>query len=118
MDNATAPTTVFAIDSDSALIGTIAFVFDKVKKHNQGKYSNLARFSTESYIQHLLEMGIKAEDNGVDADIKRRNEAAYVEAMAKLSLKNDATLEELQVYHKQVSALKRKYGIGGDAQQV
>lgn len=120
MDNAgvTQATNVFAIASDSPMVGTIAFVFDKVKKHNQGKYSNLARFSTEAFVEKLLETGIQAMDNAVDADIKRRNEAAYVDAMGKLTPPTGDDLSALMTYSKQVSALKRKYGIGGDAQQV
>lgn len=109
---------VFALATDSVLIGSIAFVKDKVVKHNQGKFSNLARFTTESFVEYVLEEGIKAVDNAVDADVKRRNEKHYIDAMATLTVKEDATLEDLQKYQKQVAALRRKYGIGGDQKQV
>lgn len=110
---------VFSIDENSTLIPTIAYVFDKVKKHNQGKYSNLARFSTESFVEYLLETGISAVDNAVDADIKRRNEAAYVDAMGKLQAPADATdVDAMGKYLMQCDALKRKYGIGGSQKEV
>ena len=117
-EEATASKQVFAINEDSIHVPTIAFVFDKVKKHNQGKYSNLARFSTESFVEYLLETGITAVDNAVDADIKRRNEAAYVDAMGKLSAPTGDDIDALMTYSRQVSALKRKFGIGGDAKEV
>lgn len=115
---------VLSIDENHVLVPSIAFVFDKVKKHNQGKFSNLARFSREAFTEYLLEQGIRAVDNAVDADIERRNKEAYVQAMAKLQApqqdeKNpQAYADALGKYLMQIDALKRKFGIGGTQQQV
>lgn len=114
---------VLSIDENHVLVPSIAFVFDKVKKHNQGKFSNLARFSRESFTEYLLEQGIRTVDNAVDADIERRNKDAYVQAMAKLQQPApDADAQKyadaLGKYLMQVDALKRRYGIGGSQKEV
>jgi hypothetical protein len=110
---------LFTLESDSPLVGTIAFVKDKVVKHNQGKFSNLARYSKEGFIEYLLELGITACDNAVDADVKRRNEAAYVSAMAKLDAPSDPNdTDAMQVYFRRIASLKQKFGIGGTATEV
>lgn len=110
---------VWTLLNDSVLITSIAYVRDKVVKHNQGKFSNLARYSMEGFVEYLMECGINAVDNAVDADIKRRNEAAYVDAMSKLTAPADTASElEMVAYFRQISALKRKYGIGGDQHKV
>lgn len=111
-------TVVFSLEENSVLVPSIAFVFDKVQKHNQGKYSNLARYSREGFVEYLLETGINAVSNAVDADIKRRNEAAYVDAMSKLTAPTGDSEIELRAYMQAVRNLKRKYGIGGDKQEV
>jgi hypothetical protein len=121
-----APTTqtVLVINADHVLVPSIAFVFDKVKKHNQGKFSNLARFSTESFVEYLLEQGIRTVDNAVDADIERRNHAAYIDAMAKLTppTPNEKDPQKyadaLGVYLTQIDKLRVKYGIGGSQKEV
>ncbi len=110
---------VWTLNEDSILITSIAYVRDKVVKHNQGKFANLARYSREGFVEYLMECGINTVDNAVDADIKRRNEAAYVDAMSKLTAPADTASElEMVAYFRQISALKRKYGIGGDQKQV
>jgi hypothetical protein len=115
---------VITIDENHVLVPSIAFVFDKVRKHNQGKFSNLARFSRESFCEYLLEQGIRTVDNAVDADMKRRDEAAYVEAMAKLQQPTpnekdpQKYADALGAYLLQVDALKKKFHIGGTQQQV
>jgi hypothetical protein len=110
---------VWTLLQDSILITSIAYVRDKVIKHNQGKFANLSRYSLEGFVEYLMECGINAVDNAVDADIKRRNEAAYVDAMSKLTAPADTASElEMVAYFRQISALKRKYGIGGDKQTV
>lgn len=110
---------VWTLTNDSILITSIAYVRDKVVKHNQGKFSNLARYSMEGFVEYLFECGINAVDNAVDADIKRRNEAAYVDAMSKLTAPADtAAPEEMVKYFQAIATLKRKYGIGGDRKEV
>lgn len=115
---------VLSIDENHVLVPSIAFVFDKVRKHNQGKFSNLARFSRESFCEYLLEQGIRTVDNAVDADMKRRDEAAYVDAMAKLQQPSSDEkdpqkyADALGNYLMQVDALKRKYHIGGTQKEV
>ncbi len=114
---------VWTLQNDSILITSIAYVRDKVVRHNQGKYANLSRYSLEGFVEYLLECGINAVDNAVDADIKRRNEAAYVDAMSKLqapdtNLKPDAYAGALTTYMQTISALKRKFQIGGEQKQV
>lgn len=110
---------VWTLTSDSILITSVAYVFDKVKKHNQGKFANLARYSTEGFVEYLFECGINAVDNAVEADIKRRNEAAYIDAMSKLIAPAEtADPNEMAKYFHAIAALKRKFGIGGDQKQV
>lgn len=110
---------VWTLLNDSILITSIAYVRDKVVKHNQGKFANLSRYSMEGFVEYLMECGINAVDNAVDADIKRRNEAAYVDAMGKLTQPADLTdVDAMTKYLGACAALKRKYGIGGDQKQV
>ncbi len=101
------------------MITSIAYVRDKVVKHNQGKFANLSRYSMEGFVEYLMECGINAVDNAVDADIKRRNEAAYVDAMSKLTAPAETAEPDAMVkYFQTIAALKRKFGIGGDQKQV
>jgi len=110
---------VWTLTNDSILITSVAYVRDKVVKHNQGKFANLARYSMEGFVEYLFECGINAVDNAVDADIKRRNEAAYVDAMSKLVQPADLTdVDAMTKYLTAIATLKRKYGIGGDQKQV
>src|SRR5258708_2565083 len=95
---------VWTLTNDSILITSIAYVRDKVVKHNQGKFANLSRYSMEGFVEYLMECGINAVDNAVDADIKRRNEAAYVDAMSKLTAPADtAAPEEMVKYFQAIS---------------
>lgn len=118
------PQIILSIDENHLLVPAIAFVFEKVRKHNQGKFSNLARFSREEFAKYLLEQGIRAVENAVEADMERRNKDAYVNAMAKLQQPNvdeknpEKYANALTTYLRQVDALKRKYGIGGTQQEV
>jgi hypothetical protein len=110
---------VWTLTNDSILITSVAYVRDKVVKHNQGKFANLARYSMEGFVEYLFECGINAVDNSVDSDIKRRNEAAYVDAMSKLTAPAETAEPDAMVkYFQTIAALKRKFGIGGDQKQV
>jgi len=110
---------VWSLSNDSILITSIAFIFDRVKQHNQGKYSNLARYSLEGFVEYLMEVGINATNNALDADIDRRNREAFTKAMAQLDPPKDVEDPvQLQQYANRVTALRRKYHIGGEAKEV
>lgn len=109
---------VWTLTNDSVLITSVAYVRDKVVRHNQGKYANLSRYSLEGFVEYLMECGINAVDNAVDADIKRRNEAAYIDAMSKLTAPATNDADAMVKYFHAIAALKRKFGIGGDQQEV
>lgn len=118
IETAIAVSTLFSIDTDHVLVPSIQFVQDKVQKHNQGKFSHLARFSRESFVEYLLEQGINSVGNAVDADMERRNKDAYVKAMSRLSPPTSTDAAGIANYLNQVNALRVKYGIGGSQKEV
>lgn len=110
---------VWSLTNDSVLITSVAYVFDRCKKHNQGKYANLSRYSLEGFVEYLMETGINAFDNGLDADIDRRNREGFTKAMAALEPPKDPTdAKQIAEYATRVQQLRRKFHIGGESKEV
>lgn len=117
MDNSEAKV-IWALQSDSAAALAVGITREAIQKYNQGKFSQLARFSPESLIEYFLELGMRATISAIDADMERKNKDGYAKESAKLDSPNPENVDELIAYAGKMKALRVKYGIGGEKQKV
>lgn len=109
---------IWQLQSDSATALQVGITSEAIAKYNQGKYAQLARFSPESLIEYLLELGMAATLSGIKADKERRNKDGYAQESAKLETPNPENVDELIAYASKMKVLRAKYGIGGEKQKV
>ncbi len=107
-------TIVWALTQDSPNVLALANLLDKCKKHGQGRFGNIARYSREGFVEVVLESGINALTNAVEADAQRRSREAYCAAVSNIIPPADATdVKAMTAYAQAVAQLQRKHGIGG-----
>jgi hypothetical protein len=111
-------TLIYQVMSDSVTALAIGVTREAILKHNQGKFAQLAHYNVESLVTHFLELGMRSTLTAIDADRERRNKEAYVSEMSKLEAPNPEDIDQLVKYAASCKALRAKYGIGGDKQQV
>jgi hypothetical protein len=118
MEQLQAPIIIWQLASDSAMALQVGITREEIAKHGQGKFAQLARYSPDSLIEYLLELGMRSTLTAIEADRERRNKDAFTSEMSRLESPNPGNLDELIAYAAKCKALRSKYGIGGDKQKV
>ncbi len=115
MEDTNKETTIFSLMANSHLTVLILALFEKEQRLNRDE----GRYSFENYVASLLDKGVKARDNYLDADEDRRNLAAYNKAKERIPLPppldaNDpATIQAHIAYSQADVSLRAKHKIGG-----
>lgn len=106
---------IFSIPEKSHMAAMLMLLFAKEQrlKREEGRYA------FENYIALLLEKGLAARDNYLDADEERRNLAAYNKAKERIPLPppldaaDSKTIEAHIAYSQADVALRAHFKIGG-----